>query len=39
MIGPNASGKTTILKSITKYLKSIYGTVYIDNRSIDDMSK
>ena len=38
MIGPNASGKTTILKSITKYLKSIYGTVYIDNRSIDDMT-
>lgn len=38
LIGPNGSGKTTILKSITKYLKNIYGTVYIDNRSIDDMT-
>ncbi|MGI5939983.1 MAG: ABC transporter ATP-binding protein [Thermoleophilia bacterium] len=38
LIGPNGSGKTTILKTITKYLKSIYGTVYIDNRSIEDMT-
>ncbi|MEL7607977.1 MAG: ABC transporter ATP-binding protein [Bacillota bacterium] len=38
LIGPNGSGKTTILKSITKHLKSIYGTVYIDNRPIDDMT-
>lgn len=38
LIGPNGSGKTTILKSITKYLKSIYGTVYIDNRALDDMT-
>lgn len=38
LIGPNGSGKTTILKSITKYLKTIYGTVYIDNRSINDMT-
>jgi iron complex transport system ATP-binding protein len=38
LIGPNGSGKSTILKSITKHLKKIYGTVYIDNRSIDDMS-
>ncbi len=38
LIGPNASGKTTILKSITKYLKSIYGTVYIDQCSIEDMT-
>lgn len=38
LIGPNGSGKTTILKSITKYLKSLYGTVYIDNRSLDDMT-
>ncbi|MDX9871150.1 MAG: ABC transporter ATP-binding protein [Clostridia bacterium] len=38
LIGPNGSGKSTILKSITKYLKSICGTVYIDNRSIEDMS-
>lgn len=38
LIGPNGSGKTTILKSITKYLKSLYGAVYIDNCSIDDMT-
>jgi iron complex transport system ATP-binding protein len=38
LIGPNGSGKTTILKSITKYLKTIYGTIYIDNRSITDMT-
>ncbi|MEG2174949.1 MAG: ABC transporter ATP-binding protein [Oscillospiraceae bacterium] len=38
LIGPNGSGKSTILKSITKHLKSIYGTVYIDERSIYDMS-
>ncbi len=38
LIGPNGSGKTTILKSITKYLKSIRGTTYIAGRSIDDMT-
>lgn len=38
LIGPNGSGKTTILKSITKYLKNIYGTVYIDQRALDNMT-
>ncbi len=38
LIGPNGSGKSTILKSITKHLEKIYGTVYIDNSSIDRMS-
>lgn len=38
LIGPNGSGKSTILKSITKHLQSIYGTVYIDTRSIEEMS-
>jgi iron complex transport system ATP-binding protein len=38
LIGPNGSGKSTILKSITKHLKTIYGTVYIDNHSVDEMS-
>lgn len=38
LIGPNGSGKSTILKSITKHLKKICGTVYIGDRSIDDMS-
>ncbi len=38
LIGPNGSGKTTILKSITKYLKCLYGTVYIDQRVLGDMT-
>jgi iron complex transport system ATP-binding protein len=38
LIGPNGSGKSTILKSITKHLKSICGTIYIDNKSIETMS-
>ncbi|MBN2898150.1 MAG: ABC transporter ATP-binding protein [Clostridia bacterium] len=38
LIGPNGSGKSTILKSITKHLKHLHGTVYIDKRSIEDMS-
>ncbi len=38
LIGPNGSGKSTILKSITKHLKSICGTIYIDNKSIENMS-
>jgi iron complex transport system ATP-binding protein len=38
LIGPNGSGKTTILKSITKYLKSIRGTAYIAGRPIDHMT-
>jgi iron complex transport system ATP-binding protein len=38
LIGPNGSGKTTILKSITKHLKKICGAIFIDNHSIDEMS-
>jgi len=38
LIGPNGSGKTTILKSITKHIKSIHGAVYIDNHSLGDMT-
>ncbi|MEA4968901.1 MAG: ABC transporter ATP-binding protein [Candidatus Pelethousia sp.] len=38
LIGPNGSGKSTILRSITKQLKTIYGAVYIDGRSIGDMT-
>ena len=33
LIGPNGSGKTTILKSITRHLPSISGTVYVDGKS------
>ncbi len=38
LIGPNGSGKSTILKTIAKYLAAITGTVYIDHRSIAEMS-
>lgn len=39
LIGPNGSGKSTILKSITKHLDATYGTVYIDNNSINKMTE
>lgn len=38
LIGPNGSGKSTILKSITKHLSTISGVVYIDNKSMRQMS-
>ncbi len=33
LIGPNGSGKTTILKSITRHLPAISGTVYVDGKN------
>ena len=30
LIGPNGAGKSTILKSITRQLETIQGTVYIN---------
>ena len=38
LIGPNGAGKSTILKSITRQLKLIGGTVYIDGRDMHRMS-
>lgn len=38
LIGPNGAGKSTILKSITRQLKAISGTVEIDGRSIGGLS-
>ena len=38
LIGPNGSGKTTILKSISKQLASIGGVVAIDGRDMRKMS-
>ena len=38
LIGPNGSGKTTILKSITRHLALISGTVFIDERNIRTLS-
>ncbi len=39
LIGPNGAGKSTILKSITRQLALIAGTVYIDQRSIKEMTE
>ena len=38
LIGPNGAGKSTILKSITRQLKLIGGTVYIDGENMHHMS-
>lgn len=38
LIGPNGGGKSTILKSISKFLQTISGTVYIDNIDISNIS-
>lgn len=39
LIGPNGSGKSTILKTIAKQLAGIAGTVYVDGRSVRDMTE
>ncbi|MCI5648785.1 MAG: ABC transporter ATP-binding protein [Fusicatenibacter sp.] len=38
LIGPNGAGKTTILKSIIRQLSPIGGMVYLDGRSMQEMS-
>jgi len=38
LIGPNGGGKSTILKSITRQLKTISGTVYLENESLQRLS-
>lgn len=38
LIGPNGSGKTTILKSITRQLQAIAGTVLIEGRALGGMT-
>ncbi len=38
IIGPNASGKTTLLKCINNILKPQKGTILIDDRSLNEMS-
>ena len=38
LIGPNGAGKSTILKSITRQLKAIGGTVAIDGQSLSGFS-
>ncbi len=34
LIGPNGAGKSTILKSITRHLAAIAGTVYLDEKNM-----
>lgn len=38
LIGPNGSGKSTIIKTLTKYLKTVAGTVYVDDKTLDDFT-
>ncbi|MCD7745944.1 MAG: ABC transporter ATP-binding protein [Lachnospiraceae bacterium] len=38
LIGPNGGGKSTILKSITRQLKTICGTVYLENETLQKLS-
>ncbi|MDO4519721.1 MAG: ABC transporter ATP-binding protein [Eubacteriales bacterium] len=38
LIGPNGAGKSTILKSITRQLKTISGTVYLEEKEMGKMS-
>lgn len=39
LIGPNGAGKSTILKTITKQLKEISGTVFVENTKLCDMAE
>ena len=38
LIGPNGAEKSTILKSITRQLKAIAGTVILDSQSLSRLS-
>ena len=38
LIGPNGAGKSTILKSMTRQLRLIGGTVYLDQKTMSRMS-
>ncbi len=39
LIGPNGAGKSTVLKSIAGQLALLGGTVFLDGRSLTDMSR
>ena len=38
LIGPNGAGKSTILKSMTRQLKLVAGTVYMNQEMMSKMS-
>ena len=37
LIGPNGCGKSTVLKTITRQLESLSGTIYIDGKNMRNM--
>ena len=37
-LGPNGAGKTTSMRVITGYLKSDVGSIYIDNKNIENLN-
>jgi iron complex transport system ATP-binding protein len=37
VVGPNASGKTTLLKTLAGLLKPLKGVVYVDGRRVSEM--
>lgn len=39
LIGPNGSGKTTVLRSIAGQLKKMSGTVFLDGRDMDEIGR
>jgi iron complex transport system ATP-binding protein len=39
VLGPNGSGKTTLLKTIDAIVKPVKGSIYIDGRSIGEISR
>ncbi|MFW5987776.1 MAG: ABC transporter ATP-binding protein [Methanohalophilus sp.] len=39
IIGPNGSGKTTLLKCINKILEPKKGSIYIDNRNLEEFHR
>ena len=38
LIGPNGAGKSTILKTLTRNLRPLAGTVYLDSRDLLDIN-
>jgi iron complex transport system ATP-binding protein len=38
IIGPNGSGKTTVLRAITRLIKPVRGKIYLDDRNIYTLS-
>jgi len=39
VLGPNGSGKTTLLKTIDAIVKPVKGSIYVDGKSIEEISR